>query len=914
MTIKINKITGIGGNPPTHITVEGTVTDCDRVYGTVICSDEGVKFYDTPTGGRWSLSFRNDRGCACGEPVEASASCLSNMAEATNRTEKLICEPPPPPECCDKVAITVDTKPLPCIPTGGGTISVQFSASLSPKGCTGSFEWSVTDLATGSIIRPFAPGGSTFSYSYAGAGTYRVDVRVKQASPCEPAVLTDSVNVTIVACAPCTGGGFLDGCHIDLPPDDVVEEIEFERFFLLNHSFGEIQDLDSGKAEPTPANGANVPAGPLEELRSYDVALYFPYTQQWKLKGYTRGRLVKSFSLGPGEEQTVELFTWDRLRSSFESTTSFDSEQTTENTGSRRDTLDVARETTRKLGFEMTTSGKVQFQAGIFHVDLNQGLSASGAVSEGEKATRNSIAEATSKSSNKVRTSRALKVTESRESGSEERVTRKLRNPNTCHTLNVPFFEVLANYLVATFLRTENVRLVVLIKSEFLLDLPDIDREAVRIYETALRLALLDREVEPGFAAARLLDARDRACTILCKGCDCEAASTPTDSVEWIEMVKDLKNLADPIDKLRARQTFFPLSIPSAEVGLSDGTTDIKRHLFNRSLAKNAPRLLIDLAGIGFVKATEPSVAQVMALHRVLTALADDALAKLRFDKDVTDQVWADIRAFIFGDPLLPKADPVSAGISWGIASIRADGVKGKADGLVVYDDEGLVSKLLTFNRSYDAWIKIQQEAQKQDAELAKAAKIAKEEREARILESFGLRETADAEERLQALLAHLKKHKDHYRFAIWTQLSGATDSKVMDLARDGAIDPTPVGIVGDRLAVPLRLYPNTKLKTFFDESTRSLTELIERDERCHILPTAALYSEAILGECCACEDYVEQSRNLDLRQRAALAAQAEHEAERYAARLNATPPMLDTPNPAADAVNVRLETASSKP
>ena len=45
-----------------------------------------------------------------------------------------------------------------------------------------------------------------------------------------------------------------------------------------------------------------------------------------------------------------------------------------------------------------------------------------------------------------MRSSRTLKVVETRESGEETRVTRKLRNHNTCHTLTTTFFEILANY------------------------------------------------------------------------------------------------------------------------------------------------------------------------------------------------------------------------------------------------------------------------------------------------------------------------------------------------------------------------------------------------------------------------------------------------------------------------------------
>jgi hypothetical protein len=103
------------------------------------------------------------------------------------------------------------------------------------------------------------------------------------------------------------------------------------------------------------------------DVQKLELAFYFPFTQQWRLEGYTRGRLVKSFSLGPGEEQTVELFTWDRLTTGLESSTSFESEQTTENTGTRRDSQDVSHDVSRQANFQLTTGGKVAFQVGIFN-------------------------------------------------------------------------------------------------------------------------------------------------------------------------------------------------------------------------------------------------------------------------------------------------------------------------------------------------------------------------------------------------------------------------------------------------------------------------------------------------------------------------------------------------------------------
>jgi hypothetical protein len=134
-----------------------------------------------------------------------------------------------------------------------------------------------------------------------------------------------------------------------------------------------------------------------------------------------------------------------------------------------------------------------------------------------------------------------------------------------------------------------------------------------------------------------------------------------------------------------------------------------------------------------------------------------------------------------------------------------------------------------------------------------------------RILESFGLRDTANAQERLAALLDHLndRKNLDHYRFAVWKERSGAADDRVTALALAGVIEATPVGIVGDQLAVPIRLEDKPKWRELFEESVEDLTKSTTKDVRRHILPTAALYSEAVVGRCRACEESIVNQHEL---------------------------------------------------
>jgi hypothetical protein len=669
-------------------------------------------------------------------------------------------------------------------------------------------------------------------------------------------------------------GALLEACHIDLPPGDVVEEIEFEKFFKLGLVFGDLREVSDKKLEqlqkaasPQEKGGkgkaeVNVEIDPF----NLPMAVYMPFLQQWQLDGYTRGRVVNSFSLGPHEEQTVEIFTWAKSGSTLTSSMTFEEEQQTESSGTRRDAGDVAHDVAHQAGFETSTTGKVGFTVGVAKFDLGAQAGGRAAMNDGEKETRQQITEATSRSTGRVRTQRTLTVTETQEAGREERVTRKLTNPNQCHTLTVPFFEVLANYQVSTFVRVDQIRLVALIQSSTLNGLlTQIDRAFIRSHETALRLALLDHTLADGFDAARFLDARDRACEVLCHNCNCEDDDTgEADGAKWEAVVDAARKVALAVAKTREKTVVFPLSVravlpPPWGIGvaqpiINEGIKDVRSYLFKKSLAANAPSLLNDLASVGVGPAPMPvTTSQARAMQRVIGALPPPALALLPADPRVADGVGWEIYGFVLSfNPEL---------ISGGILAQRVKDTVG----MNRFEDEGLIQAIAVFSGAYSEWLKEQEANKAANDRERELARIAREERNLRILESFGLRESAVAQERLDALLNHLNDEKniDHYRFAVWNERSGADDPVLNNLAMAGVIEGAPVGIVGDQLAVPIRLEDHPKWRKLFADSVQDLSPAT-KDVHRHILPTAALYSEAIVGKCCACEHAIVERQELE--------------------------------------------------
>jgi hypothetical protein len=445
-------------------------------------------------------------------------------------------------------------------------------------------------------------------------------------------------------------------------------------------------------------------------------------------------------------------------------------------------------------------------------------------------------------------------------------VTRKLTNPNQCHTLTVPFFEVLANYQVSTFVRADQVRLVALIQSSTLNNLlTTIDRAFVRSHETALRLALLDSTLVDGFEAARFLDARDRACGVLCDGCSCEDAEEgEAEGAKWEAVVDSAQKLATAVAKNRDKTIVFPWSVravlpPPWGIGvaqpiISEGAKDIRSYLFRKSLAANAPSLLNDLAATGVGPKPMPVTrSQARAIQRVIAALPPPALALLPADPHVADGVGWEMYGFV----LTFNPELISAGI---LTQRVKDTV-----GMNTFEDEGLIQAIRVFSGAYAEWV-AEQEANKVANERERElARIAREERNLRILESFALKESAVAEERLDALLAHLNDQKniDHYRFAVWNERSGADDPVLTNLAMAGITEGAPVGIVGDQLAVPIKLDNHPKWRKLFKDSVQDLGAAT-KDVHRQILPTAALYSEAIVGRCCACEHAIIERQELE--------------------------------------------------
>jgi hypothetical protein len=303
---------------------------------------------------------------------------------------------------------------------------------------------------------------------------------------------------------------------------------------------------------------------------SLEFVLYVPYFQRWELRGYTRGDLLNSIPLAPQEDVTIEVFSWDRLKRQREDQFTSEEERTLENSFSVKDSLEVMLELSGEQERTATRDIRVTVPvASSADISGGAGTNDRGSIAQAGRATQESIVEATARAATRVRTTRQTKVSESREFGSENRVTRRVRNANLVRPLTLDYFEVLSTFDVTTTLDRAAIRLCVLVEDL----LPgDIDRHFVLHHEGTLERALTSDKYRPGFDAVRRLAALEHMCEVMCAGaCACEAPLLEDPPAN--EDAADTVTIRTKTPPLSLTMTVPASSVKDGQFTMSDGTT-----------------------------------------------------------------------------------------------------------------------------------------------------------------------------------------------------------------------------------------------------------------------------------------------------------------------------------------------------
>jgi hypothetical protein len=242
-------------------------------------------------------------------------------------------------------------------------------------------------------------------------------------------------------------------------------------------------------------------------------------------------------------------------------------------------------------------------------------------------------------------------------------------------------------------------------------------------------------------------------------------------------------------------------------------------------------------------------------------------------------------------------------------------------------DDNGLLAALNTFSAAYSNWAS-KEEMKNADTTPAAAVQQALEMQDIetntdRLEFGFPLREVADARERLDALIKHLGAHESYYRFAIFQGLPIA--DQMFYIAQQGLrielLEPRVLGMVHSNsdllIAIPLNAAINHEVSKILETYLTNNEPLTTYETtRTLSLPTPGITMESRLGACSACEEFIEETRRLELERKKKEVELSEQRLEqekletlRYRKRLEANPPTLDDPDLHQHAGNpIRLE------
>ena len=606
--------------------------------------------------------------------------------------------------------------------------------------------------------------------------------------------------------------------------------------------------------------------GPYQPLVGtlWPVALCARYEQTWELEGYTRGDIVSSLSLAPGERVTLEVHTWDKSSRRSEDELAVDFEMRTAEKATQRDALTVAQE----HAAQTTTSVKVNGTIPIPKMPIGVSVGTNMQVRDNLRQTTDQLREQTLEASTTLKLNRKTRIEISRETGREEKQTRTLENTNRCHTLNCHYFEVMANYTVTTQLATI-VPCVLLRYPQ-----PVITMDWILCHQDILIRSLLDQTFLAGFEGAR----------------QAKIAATMAE-IEARDRLAQLETLGEQVAP-------FAAAIARAYGVLTDAR-DAADAVFNRF--GGGP-------GIEYAIAVALGVLGLQRLYRYfgLEASAQIALAALVQDLAANRNPASALRALLTLVPRDLPARPIRrvnnilntryetyAG-ELGDNELRS--IFGATDDILTYDDAGLragIAAAFDFLRSVPA-------AGVTPVEDGLAADPA----------------LAASQVEFERLQCHIEEHWLHYAQEVW--MKEDHDQRLLRLQSYGPItsilENELLGFYTDRGAFPLR-DPTAVSEVDLVALSQQIQTDIDQSKPEPVMismPTPGVIMEAVTGECNACEDYISESRTIDLRTQAARASQEEAEADRRQQRVGQGDLSDPAPSPNALIVELRQDNAPS--
>jgi hypothetical protein len=627
----------------------------------------------------------------------------------------------------------------------------------------------------------------------------------------------------------------------------------------------------------------------------YEIGFVSEYEQARDLKGYSRGALVSSITLAPDEELTIEVFTWDRSKLEEERTDTTEAERSVETSSLARVSSQLNSELTDTTDKNASLGLGAPLPIGTTGVIVNAkgegGISNN--ITQSIASTIETINETTRRASDRFKTTTQVKVVQTRETGSETRVTRRIRNPNRGRTLTMHCFEVMEHYAITTKLLRAD-------KFVLLADVPQpkkFDIQFVLANEEKLQRALLGANFQPGFAAAKKLLAQrffDRRSRIKAEieaaqaKARADAAALAAGVPPIVSVAKDMRKKLDRMDKLDLIAEIRTL----AEAYLPFGSISHKeRAKAEAALGIFNFWLKFKIVTPGMDERAQDFLGAIPETGEVTPQNAYDALSSLTTG---LDDAWLTTIKMV-------AASLVSAQLAFSLLIPFPWLAPVLLEFAVIENDLGLpalIDKAKQLVRAYEATLQQPPPPADSKSELMPPPQL------------FSLQELALADAEFKQLVLHLELNRVYYMNSLFAQQDvNVRYETLRALGIHTYVENRLLGFLGSRVVLPLRVenlekeartYLKDHLTAGLGEQLKALRPIVIDDVS---LPTSGLHMEAALGQCDALEPYLHDRRDIDLQTRRAAAVRAEADAQqqveevkRLQARLAQTPPVLDSP------------------
>jgi len=593
------------------------------------------------------------------------------------------------------------------------------------------------------------------------------------------------------------------------------------------------------------------------------------FEQEWYHKGYTRGERINTIGLAPGEELTLEVHSWTKETLKSERELAVEAEMTLSNRLTARDHLEVASKIATQTNADVNAKINVTMPVESIPVGVGAGANLGSAINTALDSTVQQTRESTKEAVNTLKSQRKLRIEEARETGRDEKQLRKVANTNRCHTLNIHYFEVMSNFEVT--LKLADVVPCVL------LSMPkDVVTPAwVLCHEHILKTELLDKVFLPGFEAAKTLETKAALERIAEESPSLPPSNAPTAPTNRHEeeMQRHRQAILDTFNCLLENEEDAKDNIDQlSECGINIFCIGSELGL----LVSRLPKLIYS------------------GLLRVNSS-AFNALNRLRSDQNTTPALEAIRNFFTSVTPRDYQYNVITSTLTKALDEI---GIPEAIVNVIINyslidyvdDDCGLY---VAVKAAYERLRGL--EAALQSADFEQQAATTFEEGAASPVfaepEAPISRLTrAEAEVEFNRLKCHIEENRTHYFTAIWSRTDINLRRTSLFPQLDCLLQKTPIGFIEGKAAYPIT-QPELFERWFKFSDLEGIKEKWESTKREPLkvsLPTSGLITEATVGQCNACEDYIIESRLIDLRQRGALASQEEAEAKRREERIEA--------------------------